>query len=126
MLLIGEFQQVKKPDRSQALDWLCYASEQLARRQAMHINTKYRLGALFYLMAAYAIALPLMALILDVVIGGSLIDIWKGSYSFSDLLNHREDLYLMMAGLGAAIGFVYWLFFYRKYQHYDPMDKYFK
>lgn len=66
----------------------------------MHINTKYRLGALFYLMAAYAIALPLMALILDVVIGGSLIDIWKGSYSFSDLLNHREDLYLMMAGLG--------------------------
>ncbi|KUQ97961.1 hypothetical protein [Enterobacter hormaechei] len=92
----------------------------------MHINTKYRLGALLYLMAAHAIALPLMALILDVVIGGSLIEIWKGLYSFSDLINHREDLYLMMAGLGAAIGFVYWLFFYRKYQHYDPMDKYFK
>ena len=72
----------------------------------MHINTKYRLGTLLYLMAAHAIALPLIALFLDVVIGGSLIDIWKGLYSFSDLLNHREDLYLMMAGLGAAIGFV--------------------
>ncbi|WP_435930076.1 hypothetical protein [Dryocola sp. BD613] len=92
----------------------------------MRINTKYRLVILLYLMAAHAVALPLVALILDLLIVGSLIDIWKGSYSFSDLLNHREDLYLMMAGLGAATGFVYWLFFYRKYQHYDPMDKYFK
>ncbi|MGO3912271.1 hypothetical protein, partial [Huaxiibacter chinensis] len=60
----------------------------------MHINTRYRLGALLYLMAAYAVALPLMAFIFDVVIGGSLIDIWKGSYSFSELFYHREDLYL--------------------------------
>ncbi|WP_318387728.1 hypothetical protein [Enterobacter sp.] len=92
----------------------------------MRINTKYRLGILLYLMAAHAVALPLMSLILDLLIGGSLIDIWKGSYSFSELLKHREGLYLMMAGLGTATGFVYWFFFYRKYQHYDPMDKYFK
>ncbi len=92
----------------------------------MRINTKYRLGALLYLMVANAVALPLVALVLDLLIGGSLIDIWKGSYSFSDLLNHREGLFLMMSALGAATGFVYWLFFYRKYQHYDPMDKYFR
>ncbi|MDU4311343.1 MAG: hypothetical protein E7I11_06485 [Klebsiella michiganensis] len=55
----------------------------------MHINTKMRIAALLYLMAAYAVALP-------------------------------------FAGLGAILGFIYWLFFFRKYRHYDPLDKYFK
>jgi len=92
----------------------------------MHINTKYRVGALIYLIVAYALALPALALFTDLVINGSIIDMWKGSYSFADLLNLRKTLFLQFAGLGAALGFVYWLFFFRRYRHHDPLDKYFK
>ncbi len=92
----------------------------------MHINTRYRIWALIYLMAACAIALPALALFLDLMINGSIIDIWKGVYSFTDLLRVRKNLMVTYAGLGAVIGFVYWLFFVRKYRHHDPLDKYFK
>ena len=44
----------------------------------MHINTKMRLAALLYLMAAYAVALPGLALFTDLVINGGIIDMWKG------------------------------------------------
>lgn len=92
----------------------------------MHINVKYRIGALIYLMAAYALALPALALFTDLVINGSIIDMWKGSYSFADLLSMRKTLFMQFAGLGAALGFVYWLFYFRRYRHHDPLDKYFK
>lgn len=92
----------------------------------MRINTKMRLAALLYLMAAYAVALPALALFTDLVINGGIIDMWQGSYSFLNLLDLRKILYLQFAGLGAITGFVYWLFFFRKYRHYDPLDKYFK
>lgn len=92
----------------------------------MHIDTKLRLASLFYLVVAYAIALPLMALFTDLVITGSIIDIWKGSYSFADLLSFRKILFLKFAGLGAVLGFFCWLFFYRKHRYHDPLDKYFK
>ena len=48
----------------------------------MRINTKMRLAALLYLMAAYAVALPTLALFTDLVINGGIIDMWQGSYSF--------------------------------------------
>ncbi|STW29353.1 outer membrane protein [Klebsiella michiganensis] len=86
----------------------------------MHINTKMRLAALLYLMAAYAVALPGLALFTDLMINGGIIDMWKGAYSFMDLLARRKILYLQFAGLGAILGFVYWLFFFRKYRHHDP------
>ncbi|UPI89792.1 hypothetical protein MMY93_13250 [Klebsiella michiganensis] len=105
---------------------LCYALSSRARRQNMHINTKMRLAALLYLMAAYAVALPGLALFTDLMINGGIIDMWKGAYSFMDLLARRKILYLQFAGLGAILGFVYWLFFFRKYRHHDPLDKYFK
>ncbi|WP_144815452.1 MULTISPECIES: hypothetical protein [Enterobacteriaceae] len=92
----------------------------------MHINTRHRIWALIYLMAAYALALPTLALFLDLVINGSIIDIWKDKYSFADLIRFRKTLFLYFAGLGAALGFVYWLFFFRKFRHHDPLDKYFK
>ena len=92
----------------------------------MHINTKMRIAALLYLMAAYAVALPGLALFTDLVINGGIIDMWKGAYSFMDLLARRKILYLQFAGLGATLGCVYWLFFSRKYRHHDPLDKYFK
>lgn len=92
----------------------------------MHINTKMRIAALLYLMAAYAVALPALALFTDPVINGGIIDMWKSAYSFVDLLVRRKTLYLQFAGLGAILGFIYWLFFFRKYRHYDPLDKYFK
>lgn len=92
----------------------------------MHIDTRYRIWALIYLMASCALALPALALFLDLVINGSIIDIWKGAYSFADLLSMRKNLLFYFAGLGAAVGFVYWLFFFRKYRHHDPLDKYFK
>ncbi|MCW9652800.1 hypothetical protein QTO66_10650 [Klebsiella oxytoca] len=92
----------------------------------MRINTKMRLAALLYLMAAYAVALPALALFTDLVINGGIIDMWQGSYSFLNLLDLRKILYLQFAGLGAILGFVYWLFFFRKYRHHDPLDKYFK
>ena len=37
----------------------------------MRINTKMRLAALLYLMAAYAVALPALALFTDLVINGA-------------------------------------------------------
>ncbi|EHG8282106.1 hypothetical protein J5259_002216 [Klebsiella oxytoca] len=92
----------------------------------MRINTKMRLAALLYLMTAYAVALPALALFTDLVINGGIIDMWQGSYSFLNLLDLRKILYLQFARLGAILGFVYWLFFFRKYRHYDPLDKYFK
>lgn len=92
----------------------------------MNVNIKIRLAILIFLMAAYAVALPVLALLTDLVINGAIIDIWNNSYSFGSLLSFRKMLYLKFAGLGATLGFFYWLFFYRKYQHYDPMDKYFK
>lgn len=92
----------------------------------MHINTKMRLAALLYLLAAYAVALPALALFADLVINGGIIDMWQGSYSFLDLLALRKMLYLQLAGLGAIVGFVYWLFFFRKYRYHDPLNKYFK
>ncbi|HCC4550924.1 TPA: hypothetical protein M5K93_000652 [Klebsiella oxytoca] len=92
----------------------------------MRINTKMGLAALLYLMAAYAVALPTLALFTDLVINGGIIDMWQGSYSFLNLLDLRKILYLQFAGLGAILGFVYWLFFFRKYRHHDPLDKYFK
>ena len=92
----------------------------------MQRNTKYRIWALIYLMAAYALALPALALFLDLVINGSIIDIWKDEYSFADLLSLRKNLLFYFAELGAALGFVYWLFFFRKYRHHDPLDQYFK
>nr|WP_227507137.1 hypothetical protein [Klebsiella michiganensis] len=107
------------------VDKLCYALKTRTRRH-MHINTKMRLAALLYLMAAYAVALPGLALFTDLVINGGIIDMWKGAYSFMDLLARRKILYLQFAGLGATLGFVYWLFFFRKYRHHDPLDKYFK
>lgn len=67
-----------------------------------------------------------IALFTDLVINGGIIDMWKGAYSFVDLLVRRKMLYLQFAGLGAILGFIYWLFFFRKYRHYDPLDKYFK
>ena len=90
------------------------------------INTKMSLAALLHLMAAPAVALPALALFTDLVINGGIIDMWQGSYSFLNLLDLRKILYLQFAGLGAILGFVYWLFFFRKYRHYDPLDKYFK
>ena len=92
----------------------------------MHIKTKMRIAALLYLMAAYAVALRAIALFTDLVINGGIIDMWIGAYSFVDLLVRRKMLYLQFAGLGAIQGFIYWLFFFRKYRHYDPLDKYFK
>ncbi|AJZ88887.1 hypothetical protein RI049_15630 [Cedecea neteri] len=92
----------------------------------MHINTKVRIATLICLMAAYAIALPTMALFADLLIAGGIVDIWKGSYSFAGLLSFRKILYLKLAALGAVLGFFYWLFFYSRYKHYDPLDKYFK
>ena len=92
----------------------------------MHINTKMRIAALLYLMAANALAQPALALFTDLVINGGIIDMWKSAYSFVDLLVRRKTLYLQFAGLGAILGFIYWLFFFRKYRHYDPLDKYFK
>lgn len=59
----------------------------------MHIDTKLRLASLFYLIVAYAIALPLMALFTDLVITGSIIDIWRDSYSFAELLSFRKNLF---------------------------------
>ncbi len=92
----------------------------------MRINTKMRLAALLYLMAAYSVALPALTLFTDLVINGGIIDMWQGSYSFLNLLDLRKILYLQFTGLGASLGFVYWLFFFRKYRHHDPLDKYFK
>ncbi|WAH52847.1 hypothetical protein LMA04_01955 [Pseudescherichia vulneris] len=92
----------------------------------MHINTRYRIWALIYLMAAYAIALPLLALFLDLVINGTIIDIGKGAYSLADLLSLRKNQMVTYVGFGAIIGFVYWLVFFRKYRYHDPLDKYFK
>ena len=62
----------------------------------MHINTKMRLAALLYLMAAYAVALPGLALFTDLVINGGIIDMWKGAYSFMDLLARRKILYVLI------------------------------
>ncbi|EMO7863517.1 hypothetical protein WDR94_000521 [Citrobacter amalonaticus] len=92
----------------------------------MNTNIKFRIAILIYLTTAYAVALPTLALFADLVINGAIIDIWEKSYSFGNLLSSRKVLYMKLAGLGAALGFFYWLFFYRKYRHYDPMDKYFK
>ncbi|MDA8479823.1 hypothetical protein NNO04_14070 [Citrobacter sp. Awk 4] len=92
----------------------------------MHYNTKVRVAVLLYLMAAYAIALPVLALFSDLVINGGIIDIWKGSYSFVDLIDFRKILFLKFAGLGAILGFFYWIFFFRKYRYHCPLDKYFK
>ena len=92
----------------------------------MHINTRVKIATLIYLMAACAIALPALALFLDLMINGSIIDIWQGAYSFADLLSFRKTLFLNFAEFGAVLGFVYWLFFFRKYRHHDPLDKYFK
>ena len=47
----------------------------------MHINTKMRIAALLYLMAAYAVALPALALFTDLVINGGIIDMWKSAYN---------------------------------------------
>ncbi|CBG88254.1 hypothetical protein [Citrobacter rodentium] len=98
----------------------------MSKIQGMNVHIKFRIAILIYLSAAYAVALPLLALLTDLVINGAIIDIWKNSYSFGSLLSSRKMLYLKFAGLGAALGFFYWLFFYRKYRHYDPLDKYFK
>ena len=65
----------------------------------MHINTKMRIAALLYLLAAYAVALPALALFTDLVINGGIIDMWKSAYSFVDLLVLRKTLYLQFAGL---------------------------
>jgi len=92
----------------------------------MRINTRYRVGSLLYLIVAYALALPLLGLFFDLLISGSMVDIWKGSYSFVELLEHRRVLYLKFSGIGAGIGFVYWLFYFSRYRHHDPLDKYFK
>ncbi|MFA1017696.1 hypothetical protein AB8780_08560 [Enterobacter sp. SAT-E-asb] len=92
----------------------------------MHVNNKVRIFTLCYLVCAYAIALPVLALFSDLVINGGVIDIWKGVYSFADLLSFRKVLFLKFAGLGAVLGFFYWLFFFRKYRYHDPLDKYFK
>nr|WP_228727938.1 hypothetical protein [Klebsiella michiganensis] len=64
----------------------------------MHINTKMRLAALLYLMAAYAVALPGLALFTDLMINGGIIDMGKGAYSFMDLLARRKILYLQLPG----------------------------
>lgn len=97
-----------------------------SKAEILHHNQHIEYLTLFYLIVAYAIALPLMALFTDLVITGSIIDIWRGSYSFAELLSFRKILFLKFAGLGAVLGFFYWLFFYRKYRHHDPLDKYFK
>lgn len=92
----------------------------------MHANTKVRIFTLCYLVCAYAVALPALALLLDLVINGAAIDIWQGAYSFADLLRLRKELLLNLSGPGAAVGFVYWFFFCKNYRHHDPLDKYFK
>lgn len=92
----------------------------------MHINTKYRLSGLIYLVTTYPIAFLLIALFADMVINGGIIDIWRGKYSFLDLLQFRKYLYLKLAALGAIIGFFYWMFFLSRFRYHDPLDKYFK
>ncbi len=92
----------------------------------MHINTKMRIFAFCYLVCAFTIALPVIALFFDLVIGGGIIDILKKVYSFTDLLSMRKSIYLKLAGIGAMTGFLIWLVSYSKYVYHDPLDKYFK
>lgn len=92
----------------------------------MHINLKFRIATLIYLVAAYAIAIPAIALFADLMIIGKIIDIWEGLYSFSELFISQRIIYLKLSGVGAVIGFVYWLFYYSRYKHHDPLDRFFK
>ncbi|QHB32935.1 hypothetical protein F0T03_12675 [Yersinia canariae] len=92
----------------------------------MHIDTKYRLFALIYLTAAYAAAIPAIYLVLDLIIGGALIDIWKGEYSFFEFLTYQKITCFKLSAAGGLLGLVYWLAFCRKYRYFDPLDKYFK
>lgn len=92
----------------------------------MHINIRYRLGSLIYLTLAFALALPVLGLLFDLLISGMIVDIWREQYSFIELLATHRGLCLKLSGVGAGIGFVYWLFYLRRYRYHDPLDKYFK
>lgn len=74
-------------DRRLVLDELCYALKNTDKERHMHINTKMRIAALLYLMAAYAVALPAIALFTDLVINGGIIDMWKGRIHLSTCLS---------------------------------------
>lgn len=92
----------------------------------MHIDTKYRLFAFIYLTVAYATVLPVTFIIIELIIGGALIDIWKGEDSFIALLAYRKIIYLKLSVVESLVGLSYWFAFYRNYKYFDPLDKYFK
>ncbi|MFA3760728.1 hypothetical protein [Yersinia sp. 2466 StPb PI] len=92
----------------------------------MHIDTKYRLFLFIYLTAAYAAAIPAMYLVLDLIIGGALIDILKDEYSFFEFITNRKITCFKLSAVGGLMGLAYWIAFYRKYRYFDPLDKYFK
>ncbi|MHA7847097.1 hypothetical protein [Serratia sp. D1N4] len=122
----GHFPGCKKtPD----IEWVgCYIIGNIASNgfTYMHINTKHKLFILIYLTAAYAVAIPLIYMIMGLVFGGALADMWKGEYSFYDFLEQRKIIYLKLSAVGGLMGLAYWFAFYRKYRYFDPLDKYFK
>ncbi|PWC17234.1 hypothetical protein DDT56_06800 [Brenneria corticis] len=91
----------------------------------MRFNTKVRIALLAYLVMAFAVALPVVAFVCDLIINGVIIDLLKSTYSFSDFYNFRRIIYLRLSLIGAILGGVLWLFFYRKYTYHDPLDRYF-
>lgn len=92
----------------------------------MRIDTMPRLFLPIYLAATYAVVVPVIYIIQDMIIGGALVDILNGHSSFIELLVYRETTFFNLSAVGGLVGLVCGLAFNRKNKNFGSSTKYFK
>ncbi|EKN6252602.1 hypothetical protein DVQ20_09815 [Yersinia enterocolitica] len=80
----------------------------------MRIDSMHRLFLLIYLAATYAVVIPVIYIIQDLIIGGTLFDILNGHYSFIELLAYRKITCFNFSAVGGLVGLICWLVINRK------------
>lgn len=73
----------------------------------MRIDTMHRLFLPIYLAATYAVVLPVIYIIQDLIVCGALVDILNGHYSFIELLTYRKTTCFNLSLVGGLAGLIF-------------------